>query len=504
MTSAPERGLDGWFILVLCVAFVLGLNIHLNHFYTVGGFYTDTAWFAWLSSHSVPPSFPNPGVMPGDFVRTHLSPIFWLYTAIGRTVLRPLSVLDRFAVYQAAWLAVMAVGLYAAASRIVARPWAAAVGLACTFNGMTLAVLAFPHVELAIPAAFIGAAGLWLGGGIRPWLPLALLFAGANVREDAGLHYFGYLAVIVVLWVWYGGDRRRLIHLLSLAGLLAVYAIVMIVVQKVVSGGDDRDLLGTLFIGDPPYGHLTSDVLSERVLRFGLHRPYVWAPWCLSAAVVVLKRFWLGLAGHLAVLPWLLFVTSAAEPRIASLEAYYSFPLIFFLAWPLFAIVMVEGDRVLSGAAARQLVAAVGVCGAMSALLTAGPAALSGFPHPARSMHFGYVANRGPAVEAVGSIEADVALLGDYVVDDAVAALMVATVDEQSWIYRAEVGAERRRSLESILFQEETLNAELYRALADEADLEFGYRFRGTKILLMSREERPDLVDGWSLAVLRD
>ena len=245
----PPRSLR---LLVVClppfVTFVVVANIHLNHFYTEGAAFADSAWFAHLASSSVPPGMANPAPIPGQFFTTHVSPIFWLYTAVSRTLLFPLNEVVRFSLLQAAWAAAMTTGLQLGARRHLPAVPAALTAVALTFNGIVVAILAFPHIELAIPAALILFLGLRADPkpSVPPAVAWVVLGLGLTVREDAGLHYFGLLATAAVLYRLVG-ERERASDLLRPAAVSVGYAVAAVALQKVATAGDDGpNLLRTL------------------------------------------------------------------------------------------------------------------------------------------------------------------------------------------------------------------------------------------------------------------
>ena len=73
----------------------------------------------------------------------------------------------------------------------------------CAANGISLATIGFPHIEIAIPALILLILACWTRGYRRlAWMLVPLLLM---IREDAGLH----LAIIVALFaIWRWRARR--------------------------------------------------------------------------------------------------------------------------------------------------------------------------------------------------------------------------------------------------------------------------------------------------------
>ncbi len=498
-------------IVAAAVTFVVVLNHHLNHFYTAGAYFADSGWFAHLASHSVPPMMDNPAPIPGEFFGTHFSPIFWIYTAISRTILFPFDEATRFSIYQAGWAAAMTVGLTLGARRLL-RPWlAAATGLILTFNGIVIAVLAFPHIELAIPAAMI----LFLGLRATPSAPSiaawAALVLGLLVREDAGLHYFGLLASAAVLMALTGmRDRARGLVVPALACL--VYGAAMVAVQKlIIDDGTGPNLLQALYLGDPAYAHLNSGLLFDRIGFLFREKLFLVGPAVVLGLALVATRSWLALAGGLSVVPWALFNLTALAPHVGAFETYYSFPLVLYLVWPLFALIEtgggseVEADRGASvwGQPTRWLVPLLVVLSLGSLALTAQPVALDGKRHPIGQADLAYVGDRSAVNEAVGQLRDERSLLGDYLADDALATLLVADLEAENWIYRAHLNgvaaSERGQSIDVVLYWLGGDQHGQFEVFADAVGLSHRYRFPDTPIGLAARQPRQDLMDAWNL-----
>ena len=486
-------------LLVVClppfVTFVVVANIHLNHFYTDGAAFADSAWFSYLASSSVPPDMANPAPIPGQFFTTHVSPIFWLYTVVSRTLLFPLNEVVRFSLFQAAWAAAMTSGLQLGARRHLPSAAAALAAVVLTFNGVVVAILAFPHIELAIPAALILFLGLRVdpGSSVPPAVAWIVLGLGLTVREDAGLHYFGLLATAAVLYRLVGA-RERASDLVRPAAVCVGYGVVAVALQKVVTAGDDGpNLLRTLYLGDPPYAHLTIGLLRERLGFLLTEKPFLFVPVLLVSPVVMWLRAWVGLAGLLAALPWSIFMVTALAPHVGAFETYYAFPLAACLVWPLF----VQPTR-----SWLIPVALVG-CSLLMTSLTFLPEALDGKPHPLPAADFDYVGHYGETDRAAQQLRDDVDALGDYLADDAVATLLTPVLDGDGWVYYLAAdgltGSPRGATIDTVLYYEGAAQQEQFERLAAENGLGYRYVFPGSRVVLVSRSPRPDLVDRWGI-----
>ena len=163
----------GCHLLAFLVPAVLATNYTINVFYTLGAAILDSGWFAHLACHGLE----NPPALGVTFLADHMSAVLALL-ALVHTISPTMPDPVFFALSQGFWFGVL--GL--AASLCVAQ-WLPAgrgllLALLCAMNGISLATLGFPHIEIAIPALILLVLALLTTGRhvaalrcVRPTLP---------------------------------------------------------------------------------------------------------------------------------------------------------------------------------------------------------------------------------------------------------------------------------------------------------------------------------------------
>jgi len=334
--APPIRG--GYWAAALAVAgavFWFNDNYILNHFWH-GPYLYDTGWYAGMVYHPTPDLISPPADGANvSFYNTHISPLLVL---LG---LPSYGLADALPVYYAKVIGVI-YGCLGLAGTLAAEPltrhwgWrgplaAAVVGLGLAFSGISLIAIGYPHFEpLYAGLAVLFFASLFRGQTQWAVLPFALALL---VREDAGLHLFGFL-VLLVLCSWRVSTlrpwRRRLASF-ALAGLM--YSAAVITLQKISFHGDNA--LHRIYLGDPIYAHVSAALIKQRLTYYFHHNKFILIPCLLVAALAGWRRSWLLLAGLVGVLPWLALNFLAKSDAAGNLGVYYSFPVLVMLAWPI-------------------------------------------------------------------------------------------------------------------------------------------------------------------------
>jgi hypothetical protein len=316
-------------------AFWFNYHYIINHFLH-GPNLHDTGWFGGTIYHPTWDLIDPPAL--GDnvsFYNTHISPILFF---LG---LPSYWLPDILPVYYAKVIGVVygSLGLAGTlAAEPLTRAWgwrgplaAGLVGLGLAFSGLSLAAIGYPHFE----PLYAGLAVLFLALLFRgQWKWAALPFGLAvMVREDCGLHLFGILGLLYLcswrvptLRPW----RRQLLGY-ALAGL--AYSLSVIALQKIFYHTDNA--LQRIYLGNPPFAHVTAALIQQRVVYYLLHNKYILVPGLLVAALAAVRRSWLLLAGAASMLPWVLFNFFAKADAAGNLSLYYSFPLLVMLIWPI-------------------------------------------------------------------------------------------------------------------------------------------------------------------------
>jgi len=324
-------------ILALLLLYLLNVSYNLHYFYIRGGG-DDSGYFAWLTSNAHDWPIANPDVIGGYFLSIHMSPIFFVSTLL-LTPLSDLPVAVRFCIFISLWAPLLWMALFLLLNRFAAITFGqrCAIAFLLTFNGLTLSMMGFPHIEVLIPALGLlaiavclraGTAAAWAAGGIIALLALA-------IREDAGFHLFLPLLAMTAVSAW-ERDRRTMWRCLGLAALSFAGSLLALWMQRhgTPNGGQ---LLGYIYLGNPVLAHLSVAGLSRRVLYWATRREYIFLPFL--ALLIFASRLGLGdrrlLLGAAIALPWLTLSLFAASQQAGDLWSYYCFPLVFMLFWPL-------------------------------------------------------------------------------------------------------------------------------------------------------------------------
>jgi hypothetical protein len=322
-------------LLAGLIAFILVRTSVLNVFYSAGDM-IDPGWFSTLAWHSTwrlagPPAF------SGSFFADHMSPIFWLTSAVSYVL--PLPKIEFFAAVLGATYALFAAG--------VCRAWqmgderaglaqglaAVAIALAATFSAVGMQALRLPHHEMMIPAF-----GLWFFIAMAErsyrwaavWFVLCLM-----VREDAGFHLAGILVLwgLAVTFYRQAYSEARPIWYFAIAAL--GYAALAFLFMHTAFA---PNVFSRVYSGDPPWHHLTAQFLSERFWFYLTERSYATLPLLVTLVWAAFSRNPLLPLGYIACLPWMAMHFLAFGYTSGTLSYYYSFPLWLGLAWPLVAL----------------------------------------------------------------------------------------------------------------------------------------------------------------------
>jgi hypothetical protein len=281
---------------------------------------------------------PNPEVVGGNFLAIHMSPIFFVSTAL----LLPLSDLPmavRFCLLISLWAPLLWLALFLLLDKFhtVTFGQRCATAVLLTVNGLMLSMMGFPHIEILIPVLGLLSVAIWLRAEtVLPWVGAAIIaLLALTIREDAGLHLFLALLAMASASAWMRDWRttRRQVALAVLCltgGFLALW----LQRQNVPGGGQQLD---TVYLGSPALAHVSIDSLARRLVYWATRRQYIFLPLLAMVVASILRRSGdrrLLLGGAIS-LPWLMLSLVAAADQAGDLWSYYCFPLVFMVLWPL-------------------------------------------------------------------------------------------------------------------------------------------------------------------------
>jgi hypothetical protein len=236
--------------------------------------------------------------------------------------------------FLAPFLAVMA--LAEPAERGAVRAAIACVmGLVLAASGPVIAALGYPHYEIGIPCLFVVFVSMhFLGWSRAKWVALLL---GLLIREDAGMHYAAYLAVIGA-YQWLSGTEAmpKRIWRRALVLSVAVSVAILLIQRRFFPLG--ASMFEKSFIGDPPFAQLGAAEMARRLAAVYQSARHLYIPMAVIAAAALVWRAPAFLLGYVACVPWIVLnVFLGLTPASETLSLYYGFPLLAGLVWPLLA-----------------------------------------------------------------------------------------------------------------------------------------------------------------------
>lgn len=344
-------------VIAALIPFVLHFNYIVNDFYYYGSSYDPglLSSLIWRNDAAL-----TTWAIHGDstYFAVHFSPFLALLNQLSYIV--PLAKAEFYAAFMAAVYGLLSLAMYLALTSIVASrrgrvlAGLAALSIAFSFNGAVMQGVWMPHFEYAIPAGiFMFLLFHALG---RPRWAMAFFVFTLSLREDAGLHLAGVLGLLIL--IDYAKTR-------SLAAIRAsaVFAGIAVLYSLAAWGMTFwlRDFLGLsgsvfqqIYTGSPPYAHLTAELLAARLKTIALEKIYLWPGLVLLAGWSVYKRNPYWLAGYAVCLPWFLLNWTAAYAYTGTLYAYYAFPFVIALGFPVLAGLWQYGKN-LSAPAVREV-----------------------------------------------------------------------------------------------------------------------------------------------------
>ncbi len=346
-----------WAALVFFIPFQLHYNYILNAFYHFGAPYSDAGLFANLIWHNSW-EFMNPSPRGNfSYLGVHFTPFLVLVGQLSHFF--PTHLVEFFAGFMGALYASLGLAMFYAFSRFISleKFWQAAllagISIAFSFNGSVMMGIWMPHFEYAIPLGiFLTLFHLRMG---QLWLSALFLAFTLSLREDAGLHFtavLGLLAAITYL-------RERSFKKIKIEAVYIAIALGYSMaafwatahVREIYNVHEG--LLATIYTGYPPYDHLSWSLITQRLVMIFNEHEYLWLGFLITLSWAWYRRDPYLAAGFAAVIPWFLFNLTAANGNTGYLYAYYSYPVVIALGWPLLAYLWRYGAAI-SPAAIRE------------------------------------------------------------------------------------------------------------------------------------------------------
>jgi len=332
---ASERPSQLLGLMAIAPAFFGYATYVLNNFYRYGATLLDAGLLAGLAWHSSPGLPAGPVYGGASFYAYHVSPLMTLLSALSW--LLPLSTAQWFALFTGFAQSLLAAAVFWLlwTEYELRRGWraAAAVGLSIlfSFNGLALAQVRYPHFEIMLAASLILFLAAWRR---RQWVLAAVFFTLCLIcREDAGFHVFAILAVVTVLNRLGGMALHEQKPALMFMASGFAYSVGALVVGHLLF--PQQSSFMRIYVGDPPFAHLNSALLSMRFGGLVVYRAYIFLPALCAGIWAILSRNPYIAAGYIAFLPWAVLNLLAKSELAGTLSSYYAFPFLVAMFWPL-------------------------------------------------------------------------------------------------------------------------------------------------------------------------
>jgi hypothetical protein len=198
---------------------------------------------------------------------------------------------------------------------------------------------------------------------------LALFVLTALQREDGGIHLAMVMGAIAACKWWQTrtlSSVRTELNYVAMGLLVGALAWGFTFAIREFDGGRSQSNWELMYSGRPAFAHLSWQLLSERLGYIFQERIYIWLALYVAAVAVYWTRNIYYLAGVLACVPWFMLNLISVQRMTGHFDAYYPFPFVIALGWPLFAVLLkhglsATGQQVRQGVIVQLLLVIVGL-----------------------------------------------------------------------------------------------------------------------------------------------
>ena len=394
----------------------------LNHFFGGAPYLWDSGLLSGLSYRAGVLLHPAEvtGPYADSFYQVYVSPIMSVLS--GLSYLVPVRRIEWFAIVQGLVYFPIAIAVHTVSSQLEAPNQLRRVGftmlaaIAFAFSGLVLWTVGFPHYEIATSGLVcLVVAAAATGRRRLAWTCLVL---AASVRQDGGLHTALALAPLLFL-SWRGVEMalttRQLVAMIVAAIVASVAAFIF---QRIFFVPLDR--LRAVYLGTPPYAHLTASLIAARLGQFRATCQVVYYPFLATVVIAAFRRDGRYLLGWLAALPWFLFNFAAYDEQKAHFSAYTVGPFIVSMFWMLiYGAALAPKPRRMRARNVELLFALV----CMSSTLGFQCGAPQAFKETLRQMAYSKKRDRAAVYGFVDALREHRSAFGRLYVDGAIAAL---------------------------------------------------------------------------------
>lgn len=489
-------------IISFMIPTILYTTYVIYYFYSGKATLLDAGWFSYLLTHSLSFPIPNPTVLysthlGNTFLQTHISPFFYFFSLLHRYILFFIPPPVYFSLFTGFSYGVLSLSVYIAGLNLLPGRsvphlfYLSIISVLTAFNGAALGLTGFPHIEIAIPAFILLFVSLYFGGYRK--LSVSSLIFLLGIREDAGLHLFALLSMIIFAHLLYVKSLKKLDYTLIVTALLALtYSIAVIFIQKIYFPGDNA--LIRIYLGTPPFAHLTAGFLEHRFDYIIQNREYLYIPAIATLILTAVSRNFFLSASFFAVIPWVALSVTAVTDMPGTLSNYYAFPLIIMLSWPIPAFLIYKvyiGDKKENR---RYILAAVLFITLLSTAL---------FPNnrgnadnkPWKDFLFTDLKKISDTNRFISILESNKKYLGNIIFDEALSAFTVSSLRIKEYGYLNNFSKEQIDNADTVVFylSKENYSKSEYKKLSEiirKKGMKHIFQVNGTDIIIATRLEK--------------
>jgi len=322
------------------IPFFITKNYVINHIYIYGSGIFDVGWFTYLMSNELTWPLQNPEIagLKETFFATHFSPFFYFTSFLYKFLFSFISPQVYFASFIGLMYGLISTAVYISLNQFFKENLFIVflISVFSAFNGASIALIGFPHIEIAIPALIMLFLALYFTENKKS--SYLVFFLLMTIREDAGFHLFGVLFFIILIAFTLKSKNKIQKNLIIILSLSLIYSILAMWLQKNYFPGDDA--LRRVYLGEPLFQHINKEFLYQNLKFFLTQRGYLYLPFMAAIFFSIYFKNKFLLVAFLASIPWFLLSFIAISPMPHTFSNYYGFVFITALSWTSFAFLI--------------------------------------------------------------------------------------------------------------------------------------------------------------------
>jgi hypothetical protein len=195
-----------------------------------------------------------------------------------------------------------------------------------------------------------------------------------------------------------------------------------------------------VYAGDPPFSHLTVDLIERRIVSFLSGRGFVWMPLGLLLVIAAATRSIPVAIGVIAFVPWLLLQLLALSPVPSTFAIHYPFPFIIGIGWSAIALSRLEMSPYVLVGCLGAVVALTFVSNPQGRILLD------------NALPRGFASSPGATVRFADALEGSLPHLGKVKVDWAVMSLAPDGLTAEAWLPQDWGGPKLDPSVDTLIY----------------------------------------------------